>query len=64
MCFTLESNPALDNKFKGLVFSVCIRGLGHIEKGTSWGNVTWSCWQGCLVLTSCELLDRRATQFC
>lgn len=72
MCFTLESNPALDNKFKGLIFSVCIRCLGHIEKGTYWGDcnlVRLARLSGldlriALGLCSPELLDHRAAQFC
>lgn len=58
--------------FKGLIFSVHIRGLGHIEKGAYWGEcnlVRLAMLSGvdlgiALGLCSLELLDYRATQFC
>ena len=70
MCFALESNSALDNKFKGLVFSVCIRGLGCTENTFPVGEcnpVMLARSSGlhlgiALGLCSSELLDRRATQ--
>lgn len=44
MGFTLKSNPALDNKFKGLSSLFALEDLVTLRTEPTWENVTWSSW--------------------
>ena len=49
MGFTLESNPALDNKFKGPPSLFALEDLVTLRTEPTQENVTWLCWQGSLL---------------